>query len=67
MPLTDFKIDIHPFAGYRIAYLKKKFFGCIWVKIDEQLQLTATDFAIVEFWMDRYGLTLKQVKEKQAA
>jgi hypothetical protein len=63
MPLFNFKIEILPFAGYRCAYLKKRMFGCIWVTMDEQLQLNESDFMVVEKWMDRHGITAEHFKD----
>lgn len=62
MPLFNFKIEIRHFAGHRIAYLKKRVLF-VWVKMDEQLQMSESDFNIVENWMDRYGITAQHFKD----
>lgn len=67
MPQPNFKIEIHPFAGHKIAYLKKKVFNLFWITMDDQLQITERDFEVVEWWMNRYGLSVEHVKQLAAA
>jgi hypothetical protein len=59
----NYKIDIHWIAGQPLAILKKRMFGLIWVKQAEEWQLSNSDFDTVGYWMDKYNIPAKDVKE----
>lgn len=63
MPLFNFKIKIENMAGHKNAVLYKRMFGCMWTKMDEQLQMSEADYEVVEHWMDRYGIEATQLKD----
>jgi hypothetical protein len=63
MKSHNYKIEIRWISGKPIAVLKKRMFGIIWITKAEEWQLYDSNFDTIGYWMDKYNIAAKDVKE----